>query len=65
MIYFKKNQKAEQNFLVSKPTCFLITGKPGAGTTTIAKKLALAWKAEFINRKKKKIIVLTVLNQNL
>ena len=42
--------EAEQGFLVSKPTCFLITGKPGVGSTTIAKKLASTWKAELVNR---------------
>jgi SpoVK/Ycf46/Vps4 family AAA+-type ATPase len=42
-------QKVEQKFLASKPACFLVVGKPGSGKTTIAKKLAMEWKAEFVN----------------
>lgn len=41
--------EVEQKFLNSKPTCFLIVGKPGCGKTTIAKKLAEEWRAELIN----------------
>ena len=44
--------EAEQNLLKSKPTCFLIIGKPGVGKTTLAKKLSQEWKTEFINRNK-------------
>jgi adenylate/nucleoside-diphosphate kinase len=41
----------EQKFLSTKPTCFLVVGKPGSGKTEIAKKLAEEWKAEFISCK--------------
>jgi adenylate/nucleoside-diphosphate kinase len=41
--------EVEQKFLNSKPTCFLIVGKPGCGKTTIAKKLAEEWRAELVN----------------
>ncbi|RNA14891.1 adenylate kinase 9-like [Brachionus plicatilis] len=41
--------EAEQRFLTSKPTCFLVVGKPGSGKSTIAKKLAAEWKAELVN----------------
>lgn len=47
----KKSEKVEQKFLKSKPTCFLVIGKPGVGKTTIANKLAKDWKAELVNRK--------------
>ncbi|XP_075410105.1 adenylate kinase 9 [Tenrec ecaudatus] len=36
--------EAEKNFLRSKPVCFLIFGKPGAGKTTLAHHIAQAWK---------------------
>jgi adenylate/nucleoside-diphosphate kinase len=39
----------ERKFLLSKPTCFLVIGKPGAGKTTIAKKLAEEWRAQLVN----------------
>ncbi|KAM5256541.1 LOW QUALITY PROTEIN: adenylate kinase 9 [Ctenodactylus gundi] len=36
--------EAEQNFLLSKPLCFVVLGKPGIGKTTLARKLAQAWR---------------------
>ncbi|XP_054555070.1 adenylate kinase 9-like isoform X3 [Talpa occidentalis] len=36
--------EAEQNFLLSKPVCFAIFGKPGVGKTTLAHHIAQAWK---------------------
>ncbi|XP_038656937.1 adenylate kinase 9 [Scyliorhinus canicula] len=33
----------ERKILLSKPTCFLIVGKPSVGKTTLAKSLAEAW----------------------
>ncbi|XP_053340029.1 adenylate kinase 9-like [Clarias gariepinus] len=43
------DDEAENEFLRSKPTCFLILGKPGAGKSTLAKKLAQTWKCVLIN----------------
>ncbi|KAM9382186.1 adenylate kinase 9 [Phaethornis superciliosus] len=40
--------EAEKSFLLSKPTCFIILGKPGSGKKTLAKKLAQAWKCILI-----------------
>ncbi|XP_040614143.1 adenylate kinase 9 isoform X3 [Mesocricetus auratus] len=34
----------ERNFLLSKPTCFIVFGKPGTGKTTLARNIAQAWK---------------------
>ncbi|CAE1265244.1 AK9 [Acanthosepion pharaonis] len=41
--------ESEQKFLLSKPTCFIIIGKPGCGKTTLAQKLAQFWKCELLN----------------
>ncbi|KFP23786.1 Adenylate kinase 9, partial [Colius striatus] len=40
--------EAEKSFLLSKPTCLLILGKPGSGKKTLARKLAQIWKCVFI-----------------
>ncbi|NXN17391.1 KAD9 kinase, partial [Indicator maculatus] len=40
--------EAEKSFLLSKPTCLLILGKPGSGKKTLARKLAQMWKFIFI-----------------
>ncbi|XP_043922739.1 adenylate kinase 9 [Protopterus annectens] len=40
--------EAEKDFLLSKPICFLIVGKPGVGKTTLGKKLSQAWKCILI-----------------
>uniref|UniRef100_A0A8C8W777 AAA+ ATPase domain-containing protein n=1 Tax=Peromyscus maniculatus bairdii TaxID=230844 RepID=A0A8C8W777_PERMB len=36
--------ETERSFLLSKPTCFVIFGKPGSGKTTLARNIAQAWK---------------------
>ncbi|XP_059032869.1 adenylate kinase 9 isoform X5 [Mustela lutreola] len=36
--------EAEYNFLLSKPVCFVIFGKPGVGKTTLAHQIAQTWK---------------------
>ncbi|XP_076129296.1 adenylate kinase 9 [Alosa pseudoharengus] len=41
--------EAEREILLAKPTCFVIFGKPGAGKTTLAKKLAQAWRCVLID----------------
>ncbi|KAL2082220.1 hypothetical protein ACEWY4_022038 [Coilia grayii] len=43
------DDEAEKNFLLSKPTCFVIFGKPGVGKTTLAEKLVQAWKCVLID----------------
>ncbi|NXH14851.1 KAD9 kinase, partial [Bucco capensis] len=40
--------EAEKSFLLSKPTCLIIFGKPGSGKKTLARKLAQMWKCIFI-----------------
>ncbi|NXH48211.1 KAD9 kinase, partial [Dicaeum eximium] len=35
--------EAEISFLLSKPTCFIVFGKPGSGKKTLASKLAQRW----------------------
>ncbi|XP_064026093.1 adenylate kinase 9 [Pogoniulus pusillus] len=40
--------EAEKSFLLSKPICMLILGKPGSGKKTLARKLAEVWKCIFI-----------------
>ncbi|KAI0210314.1 Adenylate kinase 9 [Lamellibrachia satsuma] len=41
--------EAELRFLHSKPTCFIILGKPGSGKTDLAKKLADEWKCQMVS----------------
>ena len=43
--------QADKKFLESKPTCFVLFGKPGVGKTALARKLADDWHAELINSK--------------
>ncbi|NXC10014.1 KAD9 kinase, partial [Orthonyx spaldingii] len=40
--------EAERSFLLSKPTCLIVFGKPGSGKKTLARKLAQRWKCIFI-----------------
>ncbi|NXK30955.1 KAD9 kinase, partial [Piprites chloris] len=40
--------EAEKSFLLSKPTCLIIFGKPGSGKKTLARKLAQKWNCIFI-----------------
>ncbi|XP_033125059.1 adenylate kinase 9-like isoform X4 [Anneissia japonica] len=41
--------QAELRFLHSKPTCFIVLGKPGAGKTTLANKLAQTWHCQLLH----------------
>ncbi|XP_008067229.1 adenylate kinase 9-like [Carlito syrichta] len=36
--------ETEKNFLLSKPACFVVFGKPGVGKTALARQIAQAWK---------------------
>ncbi|NXX91006.1 KAD9 kinase, partial [Centropus bengalensis] len=40
--------EAEKAFLLSKPTCIIVLGKPGSGKKTLARKIAQIWKCIFI-----------------
>jgi adenylate/nucleoside-diphosphate kinase len=41
--------QADKKYLESKPTCFLLFGRPGVGKTLLARKLASDWHSELIN----------------
>ncbi|KAI8508323.1 adenylate kinase [Branchiostoma belcheri] len=41
--------ETELRALLSKPTCFIVIGKPGSGKTMLAQKLAMTWKAQLVN----------------
>ncbi|XP_041351641.1 adenylate kinase 9-like isoform X3 [Gigantopelta aegis] len=41
--------QTELRFLHSKPSCFIVIGKPGVGKTTLARRLAQEWKCQLIN----------------
>uniref|UniRef100_A0A8C3FGM5 Adenylate kinase 9 n=2 Tax=Chrysemys picta bellii TaxID=8478 RepID=A0A8C3FGM5_CHRPI len=43
--------EAEKSFLLSKPTCLIILGKPGIGKKTLARKIAQLWKCTLIEGK--------------
>lgn len=36
--------EADINFMLSKPVCFVVFGKPGVGKTTLAQQITQAWK---------------------
>nr|XP_013031057.2 adenylate kinase 9 isoform X4 [Anser cygnoides] len=40
--------EAEKSFLLSKPPCLIVLGKPGSGKKTLARKLAQIWKCIYI-----------------
>uniref|UniRef100_A0A8C5T741 Uncharacterized protein n=1 Tax=Malurus cyaneus samueli TaxID=2593467 RepID=A0A8C5T741_9PASS len=40
--------EAERSFLLSKPACLVVMGKPGSGKKTLARKLAQRWNCIFI-----------------
>ncbi|XP_069462762.1 adenylate kinase 9 isoform X2 [Ambystoma mexicanum] len=40
--------ETERLFLESKPTCFLIIGKPGTGKATLGRKISQAWKCVYV-----------------
>ncbi|KAI4890937.1 hypothetical protein NFI96_033193 [Prochilodus magdalenae] len=41
--------EAEIEYLLAKPTCFIIVGKPGIGKSTLARKLAQTWRCVLID----------------
>lgn len=43
------DDEAELRFLLSKPLCFLVVGKPGSGKTSLSKLIAQEWKCILIN----------------
>uniref|UniRef100_A0A8B9DH83 Adenylate kinase 9 n=1 Tax=Anser cygnoides TaxID=8845 RepID=A0A8B9DH83_ANSCY len=43
--------EAEKSFLLSKPPCLIVLGKPGSGKKTLARKLAQIWKCIYIEGK--------------
>ncbi|XP_039603846.1 adenylate kinase 9 isoform X2 [Polypterus senegalus] len=43
------DDEAEKEFLLSKPTCFIIIGKPGVGKSTLAKMISMAWNCVLID----------------
>ncbi|XP_075718379.1 adenylate kinase 9 isoform X2 [Rhinoderma darwinii] len=46
-----EEDETEKAFLLSKPTCFLIVGKPGTGKATLGRKLSQSWNCIFIEAK--------------
>ncbi|XP_034265034.1 adenylate kinase 9 isoform X2 [Pantherophis guttatus] len=50
--------EADRVFLLSKPTCFIILGKPGVGKKTLAKKIAQFWKCTLVD-------AFEVINENI
>ncbi|XP_060948025.1 adenylate kinase 9-like [Limanda limanda] len=42
-------EEAERETLRSKPTCFIVVGKPGIGKSTLAKNIAESWKCILID----------------
>ncbi|XP_072821810.1 adenylate kinase 9 isoform X7 [Vicugna pacos] len=36
--------EAEKNFMLSKPVCFVVFGKPGVGKTTLAQQISQTWR---------------------
>ncbi|KAM5165186.1 adenylate kinase 9 [Mantella aurantiaca] len=43
--------EAERGFLLSKPTCVLIVGKPGTGKATLGRKISQSWNCIYIEAK--------------
>jgi len=44
-----EEDETEKRFLTSKPTCFIVLGKPGSGKTSLCKSLSRIWKCQFVN----------------
>nr|XP_020863790.1 adenylate kinase 9 isoform X3 [Phascolarctos cinereus] len=40
--------ETERNFMLSKPLCIIIFGKPGVGKTTLAQKISQTWKCTLV-----------------